>query len=140
VTTPAVTVTSTSTEVDTQTSFTSTIYAACQTGSSNNQLYQAANSPINGARNNGDPLNPRFSQTGAQSAYDCCVSCILNPACAYSAFQNSIGCYNAIASEPAVCTSQNAFSGRVTAVQPEFAGDVLYILSNGYCGKYDTVN
>jgi hypothetical protein len=140
VTTPAITVTSTLTEVDTQTSFTSTIYAACQTGSSNNQVYQAANSPINGAGNNGNVLNPRFVETSAQSAYDCCVSCILNPACAYSAFDSFIGCYNAIASDPAVCTSQNAFSGRVRALQPDFAGDVLYILSNGYCGKYDTLN
>lgn len=139
--TPATTTrTVTKTETSTTVSYTATAYAACATGTGN-IVYSAGpgGSPINGINQNGG-LTFAEDSSGEASGSACCAACFADPRCAVAGFLEGIGCYKFLASSAAACNAPNAFSAGVEAVQPEFAGSKLYLVSNGPCGQYNRVD
>ncbi|OAP54572.1 hypothetical protein AYL99_11020 [Fonsecaea erecta] len=132
-TTPSTTTTSTSTVVTTATTST-VIYAACATPNIVGTL-------------NGDGVydviypgpSVGLATTDDSTAYDCCVSCINNPACAAAAFNANFGageqCFNFPADS---CTVEGEYSFGAepsSSVSP----DTQYFISNGNCGAYNYV-
>lgn len=138
---PPATTTQTVTKTETSTTFsyTATAYAACATGTGN-IVYSAGpgGSPINGISQSGG-LTFAEDSSGRASGSACCTSCFADPRCALAAFADGLGCYKALASSAATCNAPNAFSGTVEALQPESAGEKLYLVSNGPCGQYNRV-
>ncbi|KIW34484.1 uncharacterized protein PV07_01260 [Cladophialophora immunda] len=136
-TTPSTTTTSTTTVVTTASTST-IIYAACATpnlvGTVNGYAVYDAVYP--GA-------STGLTTTEDLTTYDCCVSCITNPACAAAAFNGAFDageqCFNFVASGGAgACTTEgeNSFGAEYSS---SFPADTEYFLSNGNCGSYNYV-
>jgi hypothetical protein len=90
-----------------------------------------------GFSGNGSPLS-----TDATSAYECCVSALLNPVGALWAwFYDSSSCLIALSAD-GVCAAGQLSDGVGNAVQVSSVSTdpVEYAVGNANCGRWDTVN
>lgn len=132
VSTEAATVTTTTTTTSTRTEVataTATLYSAC--GDDNiagplgpNGHYLSSFNGLSG----GQQLN----QLSADTAYDCCVACILDSECQFSVYSDSVGQCATVSSSDGECVP----SSPVGTVYESLGLPSVYPLyvSNGYCG------
>ncbi|WAO92103.1 Hypothetical protein NCS54_00959700 [Fusarium falciforme] len=125
--TSTATTTTTATTTVTETAPAQTVYAAC---GASNQVSSANGghqfSAIN--VNSGGSQNQVFSRT-ANSAYDCCVSCLQTTNCVFSYYDNAGGCEVVVGQ---TCNQQDAMG---TSFETSQDGGLNYVISNGPCGR-----
>ncbi|EEU38626.1 uncharacterized protein NECHADRAFT_82969 [Fusarium vanettenii 77-13-4] len=125
--TATVTTTTTATTTITETAPAQTVYAAC---GASNQVSSANGGHQFSAINVNSPggQNQVFSRT-ANSAYDCCVSCLQTNNCIFSYYDNAGGCEVVVGQ---TCNPQDAMG---TSFETSQDGGLNYVLSNGPCGR-----
>ncbi|KAI8664428.1 hypothetical protein NCS55_00951500 [Fusarium keratoplasticum] len=125
--TSTATTTTTDTTTVTETAPAQTVYAAC--GASNQVSSANGGHPFSAINvNSGDSQNQVFSRT-ANSAYDCCVSCLQTTNCVFSYYDNAGGCEVVVGQ---TCNQQDAMG---TSFETSQDGGLNYVLSNGPCGR-----
>ncbi|UPK92090.1 hypothetical protein LCI18_003025 [Fusarium solani-melongenae] len=126
--TSTATTTTTATTTVTETAPAQTIYAAC--GTSNQVSSANGGHPFSAININTDGTtnNQAVSRT-ANTAYDCCVSCLQTNNCIFSYYDNAGGC-NVVVGQ--TCNQQDNMG---TSFETSQDSPLNYVLSNGPCGR-----
>jgi hypothetical protein len=121
------TITQTLSQTVTQAAPQATYYAAC----ADNNIITTINGQ--GIISGGANAELTVAQGSGNTAYDCCVNCLLTPGCGSSLFHTDPNSPFCILNSPSGTCSQSNLAGyALTGTQSKFA------LSNGYCGHSST--